>query len=1098
MKAQLEPPAAATTSAAASAPSEAERPRRRRRAVTPTTVLLVSSLGVFMAFIDATIVNVAFPDIRQSFPDAGLGSLSWILNSYNVVFAAFLVPAGRISDLLGRRRVFTFGIVVFTLASAACAVSPSLGLLIAARVLQAIGAAAMVPASLALVLNAYGPAQRAHAVALWAAIAAIAAGLGPAVGGILVQLESWRLAFLVNVPIGLVAVALTGRHLIESRAPGRRRMPDLAGAAMFAASIALLTFAIVQGPTEGWESAIVLIPAFASLVLGFVFARRCTWHRSPVFDPELVRIRSFVSANGLSLLVASGYFAYLLCNVLFLTAVWGYSELEAGLALTPAPFVAAAVARPLGRLIDKVGYAGVGLFGAVVWTTGVVLLVTVVGPEPNFVGQWLPIMAVLGVGAGATLPTFGAAAVAAAPGERFATATAINSVARQVGAVLGVALLVAVIGTPDPRDPAAVLDAFDRGWAFAGACLAAAALLVWTMGRIVRPAEASAAEARAEAERIAALPTYPDLPAIPAPAEWPRPPLQARSSPAEVLGEVSIFHELDPALREEVAEHAEIVHVSGGTHLFRAGDVADALYVLLAGRCDVIAADEEHILTVGRGAVLGELGLVTGAPRAASVRARRDSEFLKLTHAEFERLLREEPSFAVGLTRELGRQLQLSRPRTPPTRSGDTLIAFVPIGDVDARGIGDALCDAMNSHEHVARVDQPPPSTDPLDTLVRLEHLERHNERVLFMSTPLTAKTPDAWAEFCIRQADRVVAVVGDDPPPEWVRYHPGLLEGDLVLVGSGRSAAEWVAEVRPAATHRIRPDKRAHDIRRIARRLTGRSVGLVLSGGGARAFAHLGVLEELVSAGIEIDRIGGASMGSFIGALFAQELSVEEIDARCYEEFIRRRPLGDYNFPRVALSRGDRAKRMILRNLPGRIEELPRDFYCVSADLISGQQIIHRAGDLAYAVSASMCLPVMVPPVADGERYLIDGGAINNLPVDEMASKSEGPIIAVDVTVRAEPPQGDRLASRPRSRDWPWDDDAPVPTIGETITRLVLMGSVDTAEAARRHADLVIQPDDDGVGLFEFHMLDTMREAGRRAARHALVNAPPSVFAGD
>src|SRR4051812_29990009 len=207
MTTQLERPAT-TVEAPPAEPSH--RSRKRRQAVTPTTVLLVSSLGVFMAFIDATIVNVAFPDIRKSFPGATLGSLSWILNSYNVVFAAFLVPAGRISDLLGRRRIFTFGVALFTLSSAACAIAPSLGLLIAARVIQAIGAAAMVPASLALVLQAYGAARRAHAVAVWAAIAAIAAGLGPAVGGVLVEASSWRLTFLVNVPIGVVAMVLTG------------------------------------------------------------------------------------------------------------------------------------------------------------------------------------------------------------------------------------------------------------------------------------------------------------------------------------------------------------------------------------------------------------------------------------------------------------------------------------------------------------------------------------------------------------------------------------------------------------------------------------------------------------------------------------------------------------------------------------------------------------------------------------------------------------------------------------------------------------------------------------------------------------------------
>ena len=1068
---------------------------RRRHDVTPTTVLLVSSLGVFMAFIDATIVNVAFPDIRKSFPSASLGSLSWILNSYNVVFAAFLVPAGRISDLVGRRRTFTFGVAVFTLASAACAIAPSLGFLVGARVVQAVGAAAMVPASLALVLHAYGAARRAHAVAIWASIAAVAAGLGPAVGGVLVQADSWRLTFLVNAPIGMIAMVLTGRKLIESRAPGRRRMPDLRGAWIFALTIALLTFAIVEGPSKGWSSPLVVGAAGASVVLAMVFARRNRSHVSPVFDPELLRIRTFVAANGLSLCVGAAYFAYLLCNVLFLTTVWGYSELEAGLALTPAPFVAAAVARPLGRLIDRVGYAGVAIFGATTWTTGVVLLVTVVDPRPDFLGQWLPVMVVLGVGAGATLPTLGAAAVAAAPGERFATATAINSVARQIGAVLGVALLVAVIGTPNPRDPQAVLDAFDRGWTFAGGCLLAAAALVWTMRGIIRPAEASAAEAAAEAERIAALPTYPDLPVLGGARPVDRQPQSARSSPAEILGEVSIFSELAPELREEVAQRAQIVDVPGGSHLFRAGDAADALYVVLSGRCEVIGADDEHLLTVGRGAVLGELGLVTGEPRAASVRARRDSELLKLTHTQFEQLLREEPAFAVGLTRQLGRQLQASRPRDPVTRSGDTLIAIIPIGDAPAEPTANALVEAMRDLGEVARVDRPAPGQDPNDMLVRLEHLERHNDRVVFVSTSLTAKTPDAWAEFCMRQADRIVVLVGDARPPEWVRYHPALLECDLVITGSGDNSPDWVAEVRPAATHRIRPAHEAHDVRRMARRLSGRSVGLVLSGGGARAFAHLGVLEELVAAGIEIDRIGGVSMGALIGALFAQELSVEEVDARIYEEFIRRRPLGDYNFPRVALSRGERAKRMLLRNLPGQIEQLPRDYFCISADLVRGEQVIHRTGRLAWAVGASACLPVMLPPIAHGGQYLIDGGAMNNLPVEEMARTSEGPVIAVDVTARAEVPQGDASTNLTQA-SWPWDDAAPLPTLGETITRLVLMGSVDTAAAAARHADLLIAPEDDGVGLFEFHMVDTMREAGRIAARRALASAPQSLFA--
>ncbi len=1074
-----------------------EQDVRRRSAVTPTAVLLVASMGVFMAFIDATIVNVAFPDIRQSFPTATLGSLSWVLNAYNVVFAAFLVPAGRFSDLLGRRRVFTLGVATFTFASVLCAAAPSLDLLIAFRVLQALGAAAMVPASLALVLHAFGSARRAHAVALWGAIAAIAAGLGPAVGGLLVELQSWRLTFLVNLPIGLIAIYLAGRRLVESRAPGRRTMPDLAGAALLALSIALLTFAIVEGPTEGWTSAIVLVSAGASVIVGLVFARRCTWHPSPVFDVQLLRIRSFSAANTLSLLAGAGYFAYLLCNVLFLTTVWGYTELQAGLALTPAPFVAAAVARPLGRLIDRVGYSGVAIPGAALWTTGVVLLITVVGPTPDFLGEWLPIMAVLGIGAGATLPTLGAASVAAAPGERFATATALNSVARQLGAVLGVALLVAVVGTPDPHDVQGVLGAFDNGWTFAACCLGAAAVLGWTMGHIATPAEASAAEARAEAERVAALPALPEVAPVTRPAAPPRPPAPAALTPAEILAEVSIFSDLDPQLREEVAERAEVVQVAGGRFLFRAGDRADALYVVLGGRCEVVDADDQHILTLSRGAVLGELGLITGAPRAASIRARRDSELLKLSHEEFERLLREEPAFAIGLTRELGGQLQASRPRVAPTRGGETSIALVPLGpDVRLDMIADGLAGAIDGWEHLARLDAPSAGAPPL-TLAQLDDLERHHDRVLLVSSALSGpRTPDDWADFCLRQADRIVGVVGDAPPPEWLRHHTALLDCDLVLTGAAATAPEWLAELRPRATHRVRPGSVDRDVRRMARRLTGRSVGIVLSGGGARSFAHLGVLQELLAAGVEIDRVGGTSMGAFIGGLFAQELDLEEVDARCYDEWVRRNPLTDYRVPRISVIRGDKVKRMFVRNMPGSIELLARDFFCVSADLIGGEQVVHRTGPLAYAVSASMCLPGLAPPVADGARYLIDGGALNNLPVDEMARRAEGPVIAVDVTARAEAPElEDHLRRRAVREEWPWDDDAPMPTIGETITRLVLLGSVDTAEAAQRHADLVIQPEDDGVGLLEFHMLDAMRASGRRAARRALQDAPASLF---
>ena len=218
-----------------------------RRRPSPQTVLAIASLGAAVAFVDATIVNIAFPNIARSFPGTSISTLSWVLNAYNIVFAAFLMAAARIADLLGRRRVFIFGLELFIVGSLLCAIAPSAGALIAFRVVQALGAAFLVPSAVALVLNAFPPAHRAHGVALLSAVGAAAAGLGPSLGGVLVAAANWRLVFLVNLPIGVAAVLLARRRLIESRMPGRRRIPDLPGALLFAVAIAALVLGIVKG-----------------------------------------------------------------------------------------------------------------------------------------------------------------------------------------------------------------------------------------------------------------------------------------------------------------------------------------------------------------------------------------------------------------------------------------------------------------------------------------------------------------------------------------------------------------------------------------------------------------------------------------------------------------------------------------------------------------------------------------------------------------------------------------------------------------------------------------------------------------------------------
>lgn len=411
-----------------------------RRQPSSAAVLLVAAFGAFLAFLDSTIVNIAFPDIQKSFPSYDLGSLSWILNAYNIVFAAFLVAAGRMADLLGRRRTFTFGVVIFTIASGLCAVAGSGEWLVAFRVLQGIGAAVLVPASLALVVEGFEPARRAHAVGLWGAAAAIASGLGPPIGGMLVDWASWRWVFLVNIPLGVVAVLATSRALVESRAAGRRRKPDLRGATLLAGALGLLTLALVKGPDWGWVSVptLAVFAASAITLVGFVLSSMAA--PVPLVEPAYLRSRPFVVGNVLTLVAAAGFYCYVLTHVLYLNYVWGYSLLKAGFAIAPAALVAAVVAALLGRVADRHGHRLIVTLGALVWAGSLFWYLQRVGTEPDFLRRWLPGQLLQGIGVGATLPVLSSAALTGvAKGGSYATTSAVVSTTRQLGAVIGVA-----------------------------------------------------------------------------------------------------------------------------------------------------------------------------------------------------------------------------------------------------------------------------------------------------------------------------------------------------------------------------------------------------------------------------------------------------------------------------------------------------------------------------------------------------------------------------------------------------------------------------------------------------------------------------------
>ena len=1072
-------------------------PATRRRGPQPRTVLAIASLGAAMAFVDATIVNIAFPDIARSYPTASIASLSWILNAYNIVFAAFLIPAGRLADLVGRRRVFIGGLELFTIASALCAIAWSPGALTAFRVLQALGAALLVPSSLALVLEAFPSERRSHGIALLSAVAAAAAGLGPSLGGLLVAAGDWRLVFLVNLPIGVAAVVLTRRHLVESRAPGRRRVPDLKGALVLALAIAALVLGVVKGAEWGWLSARVLGSFAAAVALGALFVRRCTRHRAPIVDLALLRDRTFGVTNAMTMVTGAGFYGYTLVNVLFLTAVWQYSVLEAGLALTPGPFVAAAVAGPTSHLVTRVGPRPVLVAGGLVWGAAVVWLVTRVGTTPDFLGEWLPAILLLGVGAGALLPNLTAAAVAAAPGTEYATATGLNSVARQVGAALGVALVVAILGTPSAAEAAA---AFDRAWAFAAACFVVAGLGCLFVGRPSGPVAPSlGAAARAVLQQPLADTTPPQRPAArrAISVDTAEPAAPRAETAADFLARVPMFAGLDTALRETVALRARPVRVSAGEWLFREGESGDALYIIRAGRMHVLEdATGAMIREIGRGDAVGELALLTGEPRAASVRAARTTDLLAVYRDDFEELLHAAPALPLALTRTLAEQLREMRVPARATRPRPTTVAVLAAErGLPSEAIASGLAAALARHLDTALLgsrDAPSSANGSESSGLYGPLLDRAEGRHdLVVLDAGAAPDGDDWTAFCLQQADRILVLAAGGPLPAAVAARHELRGCDLVAydVAAGSGALAGVAAaLDPIETHVLRPGELGADLARLARRVAGRSVGIVLSGGGARAFSHIGVLEELTAAGVQIDRVAGVSMGSFVGALFAMGLDAEGIDARCFEEWVQRRPLADYTLPRHALIRGERARAMLDRTFGTlAIEELPCSFMSGSTELRSGRLSVARWGPLYEAVGFSVCLPVVAPPQVRGRELFIDGSLVDNLPVRIMADMGEGPVIAVDVKPTSERPDG---APRPSSA-------APrPPRLGETLTRVLLLGSANTSEAARRHADLVIKPRAEGVSLLEFHQIDVARAAGRAAAREALENAPRSLFA--
>lgn len=461
-------------------------------------VLLVVTAGAFLANLDLFIVNIAFPAIQADFPGAGLSELSWVLNGYAIVFAALLVPAGRLADLVGRKRLFLGGLTLFLVASALCAVALGPWTLVGARVIQAVGAALMIPTSLALLIPEFPPERRAAAVGLWTAGAALAATMGPTIGGLLVT-ASWRWVFLVNLPLGGITAFAGARILRESRDPARGRLPDLPGAAMLCLAVGALALGIVKGGTWGWGSLAFAGVEALALVTLIAFARRSARHPAPVVEPALLRPRATRAANASVFLFTMGFFPLLLASVLFMTQIWHYSVLQAGLAVAPGPLMVALLSWPAGSLVGRMGAARLVAPGVLLFAAGCLWTVWRAGATPDYFGVMLPTTVLVGIGVALTFPVLAGAAVSGLPSDRTATGSALFNMSRQIGGVVGIAVFVAILGTGAPG-----LADFRAGWVF----MAATALAAGAVALLLP----SAGAARVARSRDAARPALESVP----------------------------------------------------------------------------------------------------------------------------------------------------------------------------------------------------------------------------------------------------------------------------------------------------------------------------------------------------------------------------------------------------------------------------------------------------------------------------------------------------------------------------------------------------------------------------------------------------------
>lgn len=462
-------------------------------------VLLATVLGSGIAFLDGTVVNVALPTIDEDL-GAGLSGLQWILDGYLVTLAALLLLGGSLGDLFGRRRIFVLGLFGFTGASVLCGLAPGTGLLVAARALQGMGAALLVPGSLAILASTFHPEDRARAVGAWSGLAGVATAIGPFLGGWLIDSVSWRLIFFINVPLAAVAVVVTRRWVPESSDAAAARRPDLLGAAAVSLGLGGVAYALIEGP--GAVTADVIVAGalgVAALVVFLVVEVRVA---APMLPLELFRSRQFSGANAMTLMVYAALAGVTFLLVLQLQVVLGYAALEAGAALLPITVLLLVLSARTGALAQRIGPRVPMTVGPLVVAGGLVLLAGVTGGD-GYVAGVMPGVVVLGLGLALTVAPLTAAVLAAVEDRHMGVGSGVNNAVARVAGLLAVAVLPAVVGIDLAGDDAAAFTAgFGRAMRLsAGLCVVGAAIALVTIRRAKPAGTSPTAGAAAGGER---------------------------------------------------------------------------------------------------------------------------------------------------------------------------------------------------------------------------------------------------------------------------------------------------------------------------------------------------------------------------------------------------------------------------------------------------------------------------------------------------------------------------------------------------------------------------------------------------------------------